>query len=304
MDEMVTVGAFQEQLLNLSNPLAALDLPLLDAHGATLASDLLVDEKPVIRSGQLIDSTQIALAASLGLDRLPCRPHPRVVIISAGDDLVEPGSKLADADDEFESNSWFLTTFAREVGAHAFRVHTIPETAEQLKLIIEDQLVRADLIVISGESKDESFDLITSVISTLGEIQIVTPKLAESSKHSFGLIGPDKTPVVTLPGDPIAAYISFELLIRPMIRTMLGTATIHRPSVKAKLEKALSSSGGMRSYVRAILSEDGKSVVPLSSQDEQATLSDANCFIAVPEGETNLSAGAQVTVVILERRYL
>ena len=126
MDEMVTVGAFQEQLLNLSNPLAALDLPLLDAHGATLASDLLVDEKPVIRSGQLIDSTQIALAASLGLDRLPCRPHPRVVIISAGDDLVEPGSKLADTDDEFESNSWFLTTFAREVGAHAFRVHTIP----------------------------------------------------------------------------------------------------------------------------------------------------------------------------------
>jgi molybdopterin biosynthesis enzyme len=52
------------------------------------------------------------------------------------------------------------------------------------------------------------------------------------------------------------------------------------------------------------LSEDGKSVAPLASQDEQATLSDANCFIAVPEGETNLSAGAEVTVVILERRYL
>jgi molybdopterin biosynthesis enzyme len=52
------------------------------------------------------------------------------------------------------------------------------------------------------------------------------------------------------------------------------------------------------------LSEDGKSVVPLASQDEQATLSDANCFIAVPEGETSLSAGAEVTVVILERRYL
>jgi molybdopterin biosynthesis enzyme len=89
-----------------------------------------------------------------------------------------------------------------------------------------------------------------------------------------------------------------------MIRTMLGTANIHRPSVKAKLEKALTSSGGYRSYVRAILSEDGKSVAPLASQDEQATLSDANCFIAVPEGETTLSAGAEVTVVVLERRYL
>ena len=89
-----------------------------------------------------------------------------------------------------------------------------------------------------------------------------------------------------------------------MIRTMLGTATIHRPSVKAKLEKAITSSGGDRSYVRAVLSEDGKSVLPLSSQDEQATLSDANSFIAVPEGETNLAVGAQVTVVVLERRYL
>jgi molybdopterin molybdotransferase len=89
-----------------------------------------------------------------------------------------------------------------------------------------------------------------------------------------------------------------------MIRTMLGTATIHRPSVKAKLEKSITSSGGDRSYVRAVLSEDGKSVLPLSSQDEQATLSDANSFIAIPEGETNLAVGAQVTVVVLERRYL
>ncbi|MFM8627394.1 MAG: hypothetical protein ACKOCP_01190 [Candidatus Nanopelagicus sp.] len=64
MDEMISVADLQEQLINLSKPLAALDLPLLDAHGATLASDLLIDGTPVIKSGQLIDSTQIALAAS------------------------------------------------------------------------------------------------------------------------------------------------------------------------------------------------------------------------------------------------
>ena len=304
MEDLISVAAFQEELLQLSTPLSALDLPLLDAHGATLASDMLVDEKVVIKNGQKIDSTQIALAASLGLDRLPCRPHPRVVIISAGDDLVEPGSKLANDDDEYESNSWFLTTFVREAGAHAFRVHTIPETAEQLKLVVEDQLVRADLIVISGESGDESFDLIRSVISELGEIKVVTPKLEESSKHGFGLIGPDKTPVVTLPGDPIAAYISFELFVRPMIRTMLGASTIHRPSVKAALEKPIASAPGVRSYIRAILAEDGKSVVPLENQDEQSTLSDANAFIAVSESDTSLKTGDQVTVVVLERRYI
>ena len=300
MDEMVTVGALQEQLLNLSKPLAALDLPLLDAHGATLASDLLVDEKPAIRSGQLIDSTQIALAASLGLDRLPCRPHPRVVIISAGDDLVEPGSKLADADDEFESNSWFLTTFAREVGAHAFRVHTIPETAEQLKLVIEDQLVRADLIVISGESKDESFDLISSVISTLGEIQIVTPKLAESSKHSFGLIGPDKTPVVVLPGDPISNFLSAELFIRPMITKMLTGGNTDKPNKKVKLTKSVTSPSGVAAYIRGELNADGQ-VSPLADQESLITLSKANCLITLGEKEEKLNSGDSVNILKLNQ---
>jgi molybdopterin biosynthesis enzyme len=74
--------------------------------------------------------------------------------------------------------------------------------------------------------------------------------------------------------------------------------------VKARLEKGLTSTSGVRSYVRAILSEDGKSVVPLGSQDEQATLSDANAFIAVPEGEGEVAAGSEVTVVVLERRYI
>jgi molybdopterin biosynthesis enzyme len=256
-----------------------------------------------MKSGSRIRSTQIGLAASIGLDHLPTRPHPRVVVISAGPDLVEPGTPLK-ADEEYETNSWLLTTAVREVGAVAYRVHSIPDDESQLQSVIEDQLVRADLIIISGERHDDSFDLITRTLEKMGEVKTIDIAIESSGRHNFGTIGPDKTPVVTLPGDPIAAYISFELLVRPMIRTMLGTATIHRPSVKAKLEKALTSSGGDRSYVRAILSEDGKSVTPLSSQDEQATLSDANSFIAVPEGETSLTAGADVTVVVLERRYL
>jgi molybdopterin biosynthesis enzyme len=143
----------------------------------------------------------------------------------------------------------------------------------------------------------------------MGEITTVDIAIESSGRHNFGVIGPDKTPVVTLPGDPVAAYISFELFIRPMIRTMLGASTIHRPSIKAKLEKAITSTSDNRSYIRAVLSEDGKSVVPLLSQgssvqDEQTTLSDANAFIAVPEGDVKIAAGSDVTVVVLERRYI
>ena len=303
MSDRVRVDEVLTSLLNLCTPLEPFDMPLLDAHGATLAEDVYAGERLVMKSGSRIRSTQIGLAASIGLDHLPTRPHPRVVVISAGPDLVEPGINLKD-EEEYETNSWLLTTAVRETGAVAYRVHSIPENEDQLKNAIEDQLVRADLIIISGERHDDSFDLITRTLQQLGDVTAVDVAIESSGRHNFGTIGPDKVPVVTLPGDPIAAYISFELLVRPMIRTMLGAATIHRPSVKARLEKGLTSTQGVRSYVRGLLSEDGKSIAPLGSQDEQATLSDANALIAVPENEGDVAAGAEVTVVVLERRYI
>ena len=303
MSERTKVDEFLTSLISICKPLESFDMPLLDAHGATLASDVHAGERLVLRAGARIRATQIGLAASIGLDHLPTRPHPRVVVLSAGPDLVEPGKPLT-GDEEYETNSWLLTTAVRETGAIGYRVHSIPDDEEQLQRVIEDQLVRADLIIISGERQDDSFDLITRTLTKLGEITTVDLAIEASGRHNFGTIGPDKTPVVTLPGDPISAYISFELFIRPMIRTMLGAATIHRPAVKAKLEKPVASTTGLRSYIRAILSEDGASVMPLPSQDEQSTLSDANAFIALSESDIEKSIGQEVTVVVLERRYI
>ena len=308
MAEHVRVDEFLSSLMALCRPLEPFDMALLDAHGATLAADVFAGERLVLKEGSRIRSTQIGLAASIGRDHLLTRPHPRVVVLSAGPDLVEPGQALGE-DEEYETNSWLLTTAVRETGAVAYRVHTIPDDEEALKDVIEDQLVRADLIIISGERNDDSFDLITRTLSGIGEITTIDLAIESSGRHNYGTIGPDNVPVVTLPGDPIAAYISFELFVRPMIRTMLGASTIHRPSVKAKLEKPVTSPDNQRSYVRGILSEDGKSITPLgkgdsSAQDEQTTLSDANAFIAVPEGVTSLETGADVTVVVLERRYI
>ena len=303
MAEHARVDDFLTSLIAICKPLESFEMPLLDAHGATLAEDVYAGERLVMRAGSRIRSTQIGLAASIGRDHLPTRPHPRVVVLSAGPDLVEPGKPLTH-DEEYETNSWLLTTAVRETGAVAYRVHSIPDDEDELQSVIEDQLVRADLIIISGERQDDSFDLITRTLSRLGEITTVDMDIEMSGRHNYGQIGPDKTPVVTLPGDPIAAYISFELFVRPMIRTMLGASTIHRPSVKAKLERAIHSEPGTRTYIRATLAEDAKSVMPLNSQEEISTLSDANAFIAVSEKVTKLSAGDQVTVVILERRYI
>jgi molybdopterin molybdotransferase len=302
MSEQIRVDEFLTALLAICRPLDPFAMPLLDAHGATLADDVYSGDRLVMKSGSRIRSTQIGLAASIGLKSLPTRPHPRVVVISAGPDLVEPGEHLSDGQ-EYETNSWLLTTSVREAGAVGYRVFSIPENENQLKSVVEDQLVRADLVVLSGERHDESFDLITRALSSLGEITTVDLAIEASGRYNYGLIGPDRTPVVTLPGDPIAAYISLELFVRPMIRTMLGSSNIHRPSVRARLEKPIASTNGARTYIRGFLSDDGRSVRALPDQGDMVTLSDSNALIAVPESDIGFEAGEEVTVVVLRRRY-
>ena len=301
----ITVAAMAEALLELAQPLAPFDMPLLDAHGATLAEDIYAGERLVLRKGSRIRSTQIGLAASIGLASLPTQPHPRVVIISAGDDLVEPGQELLKDEEEFEANSWMLTTAVKEAGAVGYRVHAIPENHAQLKDVIEDQLVRADLIIISGESHDGSVELIESVLRELGTITSVIPALEGAARHNFGTIGDDKTPVLTLPGDTVAAFLSCEVFVRPMIRRMLGAQGIYRPTIKARVTQAIESPIGQTSLVRATIAPEGSDgirvVTPLTEQGEVFTLSEAQALIAIPADSPGVLADEQVDVLLLDR---
>ena len=303
MDSPISVKKMLTELLAISHPLTPFDMPLLDAHGATLAEDIFVEDQIVLQRGARIRSPQIGLAASLGLSRLPTQPHPRVVVISAGDDLVEPGQAIAEHE-EFETNSWMLATAAREAGALAYRVHTIPENHEQLKAVIEDQLVRADLIVISGESNDGSFDLIEEVLSELGDIESVIPNLQGSARHCYGLIGEDGIPVVTLPGDPISAYISFEIFIRPMIRTMLGVKNVFRATSKAQVAADIESPIGVAALIRATLTDVGTGIPEVSvleGQEQLYSLSAATAFITVAADSPGYLKGELAEIMILDR---
>lgn len=299
MLERMRVDEFLTALLSTVQPLAPLDLPLLDAHGATLAEDVFAGERLVLKSGSPIRSTTIGLAASIGRGHLPSRPQPRVVIISAGPDLIEPGNQITGSE-EYETNSWQLTTIVREIGGVGFRVHSIPDDEEQLKDVVEDQLVRADLIVVSGERNDDSFDLITRALSQLGEVKVVDLELENSGRFNYGAIGPDKIPVITLPGDPIAAYVAMQLFVRPMIRTMLGAKEVYCPSVKARLEKDFNGSNVGRNYLLAQLSEDNSSVSIFNEQEDFVSLAAANSLVSVNVGD-GLKAGDSVTTVILPR---
>ncbi len=294
---MENVESYLKQLLLLAQPLAPLDLPLLDAHGATLASDIEIGSRKVLTGGSRIRSTHIGIAASVGLDHLPTHPHPRVVVISAGGDLTEPGEQLETAH-FYEVNSWLLTTSVREAGAIGYRVHTIPTTSAQLQLLIEDQLVRADLIVIT--SGPESEEMTQTALTELGIISKIQIEMNPSGSHSFGLIGPDKTPVITLPTDPMTSFISFELFVRPMIRQMFGRKNIFHPILNAKLIEAVNFEGGAQRYLPGIidLTQSEKTVKALALEN----WADANSFIIVPAGVSNLAVGELASVMNLELR--
>ena len=191
-----------------------------------------------------------------------------------------------------------LTTSVREAGAIGYRVHTIPTTSSQLRLLIEDQLVRADLIVIT--SGPESEGMTQEALTELGVVSKIQVDMNPSGNHSFGLIGPDKTPVVTLPTDPMTAFISFELFVRPMIRQMFGRKNILHPILNAKLLEAVNFESGAQRYIPAVidLTSSERNVKALDLDN----WADANSFIIVPAGVSNLPSDGFISVMNLELR--
>jgi molybdopterin biosynthesis enzyme len=291
------VGDFAATVLDLAKPLTPLDLPLLDAHGATLASDVRDGERLLLPSGVRIRSTQIALAAASGLDRLPTRPQPRVVVVALADMASSNGSGA-------ETNSFLLTTAVKEAGAYGYRVLLQAETQAHIKAVIEDQLVRADLLLITGDVGDRSFDQILEVLSRIGEFNSVDVKYVRGGRHAYGVVGPDATPALLFPGDPIAAYISTEIFARPMIRSMMGLYDLHRPVVKARLKSDYSSVEGFHEFLLASLDREGGVVTVLEDQSSLIALAEANALIAISPLDLEVKVGREVDVILLERRYL
>src|SRR5262249_29767639 len=158
------------------------------------------------------------------------------------------------------SNSFALTAAARDAGAIAYRVGAVADDADTLRSTIDDQLVRADLMVTTGGVSVGAYDVVKEAPSSAGgdeeaggrAVACPPPAMQPGKPQGFGSIGPDHTPLLALPGNPVSSYVSFELFVRPAIRTLMGLADVHRPRTRAVLEadKALTSPAGRRQFLR------------------------------------------------------
>jgi molybdopterin molybdotransferase len=259
----------------------------------------------VLAAGTHLGATQIGLLAAVGRDRVSARPRPRVVVLSTGNELVDAGTPLSHGKIP-DSNRLLLTTAAREAGGIAFRVGIVPDDPRQLLDTLEDQLIRADVVVTSGGVSVGAYDVVKEAINRIGEVRFDRVAMQPGMPQAFGVIGPDRTPFFGLPGNPVSAYVSFEVFVRPALRRMLGVEPINRPVVRARLTGPVTSPPGKRSFARAQLSVTGGtySATPIGGSGSHliASLAGANCFVVVPEKVTELEAGATVSVMLLERR--
>lgn len=259
----------------------------------------------VLTEGTHLGAAQVGLLAAVGRDRVRARPRPRVVILSTGSELVEPGQPTGIGRIP-DSNSYALTAAAHEAGAMAYRVGIVPDDPRQFLDAVEDQLIRADAVVTSGGVSVGAFDVVKEVLGRAPTMSFDRVAMQPGMPQGFGTFGPDQTPVFCLPGNPVSAYVSFEVFVRPALRRMLGAEPVHRPQVRAALTAPVSSPPGKRSYLRGRLDVvDGVyAVTPVGGPGSHlvTALAHANALIVIPEEATSLEAGQPVAVMVLERR--
>jgi molybdopterin molybdotransferase len=276
------------------------------AHVRAAGSDVRAGDR-ALTAGTLLGPPQIGLLAAIGRGRVTVRPRPRVVVLSTGSELVQPDEQLAHGQ-IYDSNSFALTAAARDAGAIAYRVGAVADDAETLRSTIEDQLVRADLMVTTGGVSVGAYDVVKEALAHVGDedepgsgVEFRKLAMQPGKPQGFGSIGPDHTPLLALPGNPVSSYVSFELFVRPAIRTLMGLPDVHRPRSTARLtaDKPLTSPKGRRQFLRGRYADGTVTPVGGASSHLVAALARADALIVVPEDTETVEPGAEVEVVRL-----
>nr|NLD41319.1 molybdopterin molybdotransferase MoeA [Actinomycetales bacterium] len=262
-----------------------------------------VSGEVVLRSGERVGPRELALVAALGRGRVEVHPKPRVVLLSVGDELVEPG-KPARAGQVFDANSHALASAVADAGAVPIRVGAAPDAYGELRELIEDQLVRADLVITTGGLSQGQGDTVSDVVGPLGSVRFDDVAISPGRRFGVGIIGEpgSETPVLCLPGDPVAVQVAYEAFVRPALLHMAGHTEIYRPTVHARAGADWESPAGVREFVPARLTGTPGEGYRWEAVDRPGALTGlvrANALAVVPEGVTRLAAGSEVPCMLL-----
>ncbi|GAB3437793.1 molybdopterin molybdotransferase MoeA [Streptomonospora sediminis] len=285
----------------------AIDRPVRVGNAIRRAGGDVEKGAGVLQRGARLGGGELAVLAAVGRGSALVHPRPRVVVLSTGAELVEPGSPIGPGQ-IWESNSYMLTAAALDEGCAAYRHGFIGDDPATVMGTIEDVLVQADIVLTTGGVSMGAYDAVKEVLSRLGTVHFDKVAMQPGMPQGAGTVGPSATPILTLPGNPVSSYVSFQLFVRPALRRLRGLDPDPLPSVHARLtEPVPHSPQGRRSFLRASLEYDGSggptayTVQPATRQSSHqlSALAEANALVVVPESATELAEGSVVEVLRL-----
>jgi len=259
----------------------------------------------IFRQGDQLGARDVGLLAAIGLGKVLVRPRPRVVVIATGTELVEPGLPLSNGQQIFDSNSYLLAAAAKAAGAQVYRVGQVGDDAAALKLLISDQLIRADLILTTGGVSQGDYDIVKAVMPEMGACDFSQVAMQPGKPQGFGLIGDDRVPIIMLPGNPVSAFVSFEAFVRPVIRKLMAAQPYVRPTIRCHAAHPMSSIAGKLQLARGIVDtgDADQREVRLAGGHGSHLLRDlarSNALVILPAETQSVAVGDELDAWLLD----
>jgi molybdopterin molybdotransferase len=262
--------------------------------------DLQAGEK-VLASGTRLRAQEVGLLAMLGRPETTVHGLPKVALFSSGDELLPVEAPLTPGKIH-DSNSYVLAALAGSAGVELIRLGVAADTEADVRARLEQAVdEKADVIISSAGVSVGAFDYVKTVVEADGELDFWKVNMRPGKPLAFGKYR--GIPFFGLPGNPVSAFVGFEIFIRPALEKLSGQTPHARPSQKAILAEAIESDG-RESYLRAIVNEEhGQLTARLTGHQGSGNLLSlvrANALLIVPSGVKSLPARTEVQIWRIE----
>jgi molybdopterin molybdotransferase len=257
----------------------------------------------VLRAGQVVSPAVLGLAAALGLGELKVVPRQGVLVMSTGSELVSPGTPLRPGQ-IYESNAVMLAAAVRDAGAHVIAAPMTGDDVATFRDALSRHTGDADLIITTGGVSAGAYEVVKDALGAggpatsgwSGEVDFVKVAMQPGMPQGAGSV--NGTPIITLPGNPVSALVSFEVFIRAPLRAAMGLPNPDRPRRTDVLSHDLTSPRGKRQFRRGVLDREAGTVTSYGppASHHLRWLASANCLLEIDEDVTEVAAGSPVQI--------
>ncbi len=256
---------------------------------------------PLLPEGTRISPAGVGLLATVGRTRVRVGRRPRIAALSTGDELAHPRRQRLGPAAIRDANSHMLAARCRSLGLPTRRLGIASDAPDALERAIADGL-SADALLVSGGVSMGRFDLVEGVLEKLGaKSHIASVAIRPGKPFVFATVGdPVRRLVFGLPGNPVSALTTFDVLVRPALDRWEGLASPARPQVRVRVEAGIANPGPRRAFlpVRVRSGSGGELTarpIPIRGSGDVSAIALANGLVTLP-GASALDAGAQATV--------